>query len=219
MKRMIIIPAKFSDRLLSKWFALLALSIVFLLTVSLPASALKEGETEFVEYNKQPFAVTVGNIYNDGAADIVISRPVPDFVKSIDVGESQRYYSNWQCFVVTQLAMSSSKSDILITRCVSEEIEKAVQPEIAEPEVKQISEPTVQTAEEKPVIEETTVTTPSTSNVTTSETEPVVEQPQSQEFLDKQVSMKSVLLVVFIMMMLLLVVLLSVFIYIRKERF
>src|SRR3989338_3127024 len=95
-------------------------SIIFLIFVFILISfstvifALKEGETEFFEFNDEQFALTAVNVNSDGTADVIISKHVPNFAKSLNVGESQAYFSNWQCFVTTLFGVDLDKSNVYI---------------------------------------------------------------------------------------------------------
>ncbi|MFH1439073.1 MAG: hypothetical protein ABIG89_00785 [Candidatus Woesearchaeota archaeon] len=210
---------------MSKKFIIVTYLLFLLIVFSYTAFAVKEGETEFFEFNKQKLALTVVKVYPDNTADLVLSKEVPEFTKALNEGESQKYMSNWQCFVVTlKEVLLSGKSNVLISRCAGEEKEEL--PTKVEP-IKPIE--FVEAVKSTQLSESVESTEPADSAGSESKqlvglsefslkSEPIEETPILQENLfDTKVSLGTVLLIFLVVLALIMIILFSVFVYVRNN--
>ena len=212
------------------------LLLIMLILSSLFVAALKEGETEFFEFNDEQFALTAVNVNSDGTADVIISKHVPDFAQSLNVGESQKYFSNWQCFVATLFGVDLDKSNVYISKCAGMS-EESVEPEKTEDDIEINSKTKIETntetkleTENKPAAE-TTNSEKKTAELTIKEDKeteeniteseqleqdlmPVQETPEP--FLEKKISLGNVLVAGLVFFGLIMIILLFVVYYVRK---
>ena len=216
---------------------LFSLFMTLFIVVSLSAAALKEGESEFFKYNKQDLVLTVLSVNQDGTADVMLSKPVPDFTKTINVGESQRYYSNWQCFVTTLMKVENSKSNVYISSCYDEDEEevnvpvqaptsstKPVTPakvvELADTTTADTTADASQTPSPQadvPLINDSQIII-SEEGIIPEEKLPTEQYPQ-ESFLEKDVKLGSVLLAGLILLLIIMIVLLAILISVKKDDF
>ncbi|MBI4453111.1 hypothetical protein HY636_00540 [Candidatus Woesearchaeota archaeon] len=203
------------------------LLLIGLILSSLFTIALKEGETEFFEFNDEQFALTAANVNPDGTADIIISKHIPDFAKSLNVGESQTYFSNWQCFVATLFDVELDKSNVYISKCAGMS-EESIEPE--KTETKTATKTDIKT--ETKTATETTNSEKKTAELTIKDDKeaeednlteleqleqnlgPVQETPEP--FLEKKISLGNVLMAVLVFFGLIMIILLFVVYYVRK---
>jgi hypothetical protein len=218
--------------------ALLAVVLFSLFIIlCLSAAAIKEGESEFFKYNKQDLVLTVLSVNQDGTADVMLSKPVPDFTKTINVGESQRYYSNWQCFVTTLMKVENSKSNVYISSCYDEDEEevnvpvpaptsstKPVTPaKVVEPADTTAADTTADASQtpssqaDVPVINDSQIII-SEEGIIPEEKLPTEQYPQ-ESFLEKDVKLGSVLLAGLILLLIIMIVLLAILISVKKDDF
>lgn len=202
-----------------RFFELSFVSVILLLIAlvlsSLTVAALKEGETEFFEFNDQQFALTAVNVNSDGTADVIISKHVPDFAKSLNVGESQKYFSNWQCFVTTLFNVDLDKSNVYISKCMGEDVKT----ETIANEKKTEAKKDVATETSTDIKVEDNLTSEIKEEVKIQETEtsqtlPIEETPES--FLEKKISLGNVLIAGLVFFGLIMIILLFVVYYTKK---
>lgn len=196
--------------------------MVFLVLIILPlVAALKEGETEFFEFNDQQFALTAVNVNPDGTADVIISRHVPDFAKSLNVGESQKYFSNWQCFVATLFGVDLDKSNVYISKCIEEDVE--LENIVGEKKLEAVEKKKIETDSSITIGDNLTseikekVKTEESKQEMTSQTLPIEETPVS--FLETKVSLGNVLMAGLVFFGLIMIILLFVVYYVKKESY
>lgn len=195
-------------------FLTFAFILVFLST---SIFALKEGETEFFEFNSEQFALTAVNVNSEGTADVIISRHVPDFAKSLNVGESQKYFSNWVCFVATLFDVDLDKSNVYISKCV----EKNVQTENIVNEKKTETNAATEISTDIKVednltsdIKEEVKIEKTEQETETSQPLPIEETPES--FLETKISLGNVLMAGLVFFGLIMIILLFVVYYVKK---
>ena len=181
--------------------------------VSLNAFAIAESETEFLTYDDKEMAFTILEINDDGTIDVMISEPIPINAKSLDVGDSQQYYSNWECFVATLVEVEGDDSDVYVSKCHEEDdvIDDLIP---IENDVVVIVEDVVEDLVDDEV--EVNITTEDLIDFDTEEA-PLIEVSPSESFFDKEVKMGNVLVAVLIMLIIVMVVMLSVIIYLKNN--
>jgi len=183
--------------------------LLILIVCSSLVFALEEGETEFFEYDDEDFAITIVNVHSNGEVDAILTKPIPDYAKSLNIGESQKYLSNWQCFVVSLLDMDFSKSDMIVSSCAdfNNEAVEDDPGEVIEDEPEEVIETEDELVqEEDEIIIEDVETDP----------EPITEEPK-EGFLEKKVSIGSIMLIALVMLILIVIILMGVLVYLNRD--
>jgi hypothetical protein len=195
---------------------LLLICIIFVL-LSFSVFAIKESETEFLTFNDKELALTILDLNDDGTVDVMLSEPIPIQMKSLDVGESQQYYSNWECFVATLVDVDGSKSDVYLSKCYSEEEDEIENVEVVDIETE--TEEEVETEEETETEEKVDIIINETEDLVDLEIQdaPPIEQYPTEGFFDKEVKLGNVLVIMLVMLIIVMIIMLSVIVYIKKE--